>query len=158
MTEVSYTVPYKLPLQPIDLVKENPKVKTVSLQKNCKDDTAINDKVCEKGSCSITELSCRDLEEQFQQYSLKFVGQNIRQHYIENQMFKLAFNGSFRVMETKQIPNGVVMEIRCINNSIPNLARTVVRNLAKKDIYAGVTDITAGKITMRVSPWSVYSS
>ena len=126
--------------------------KVVVLQKSCKEHTGKHDK---HYKTSPQELGFVKPQAN---YSIKFVGKKMQRAHIESEMFKLANEASFSVVSTEKEPYWVEVKIHDAKNNIQHLARIIVRRFAKQGIYAGVAKIAAKEITMRISPWSVYSS
>ncbi|WP_372366919.1 hypothetical protein [Candidatus Uabimicrobium sp. HlEnr_7] len=91
-------------------------------------------------------------------YSIKFVGKKIRRKSIEKIMNKLGSKSLFSIVAVKQMPRGITFDIFCTNSSAQVLAGSVVKSFSKKGIYAGVTKASSKEMTLRISPWSVYSS
>lgn len=146
----------KLKWQNAKLAKKNTRLqkKVVVLEKNCKEHALKHDKHYK----AYPHSKKLGLVKPQANYAIKFVGKKMQRAHIENEMFKLANEASFSVVSTEKESYGVAVKIHYAENNIQHLARIIVRKFAKQGIYAGVAKIAAKEITMRISPWSVYSS
>ncbi|BBM83509.1 hypothetical protein [Candidatus Uabimicrobium amorphum] len=150
-----YTNNEKLQWQNSQLTKKNAHLqkKAVALQKNCKQYQSKYDKLYK-----AHKKQSRSFVKPQANYAIKFVGEKMQRAYIESEMFKLANVESFSVVATEKDDSGVEVKIHYADKNVQHLARVIVRRFAKQGIYTGVTKIAAQEITMRISPWSVYSS